>query len=96
MTDLRLISDSDRRLKPLVVAALENEMRLLMAGIRRTELNIEGFEKKFNLSTQEFLRRYENNEIDETLNFDEWIGEHQLLERLREKVATIRSIRFAS
>lgn len=39
MTELTLISTNQRPLKPLVEAALANELRLLEAGIRRTEHN---------------------------------------------------------
>jgi hypothetical protein len=48
------------------------------------------------MSTQEFISTYENDEIEENLDFDEWIGEFRLLERLREKVETLRGIRFAN
>jgi ferritin len=40
-------------------------------------------------SSTEFLRRYENNELQETLDFAEWVGEYRLLERLREKADTL-------
>ena len=96
MTDLRLVSTSKRQLKPLVEAALENELRLLEAGIRRTDQNVRKFEEKYHLSSQEFVPRYENEELEETLDFAEWIGELRLLERLREKAETLRDIRFAN
>jgi NTP pyrophosphatase (non-canonical NTP hydrolase) len=40
----------------------------------------------------EFVRRYERNELEETLEFVEWIGEYRLLERLREKADVLREI----
>ena len=54
------------------------------------------FEEKYHLSSQEFVPRYENEELEETLDFAEWIGELRLLERLREKAETLRDIRFAN
>ena len=96
MAELRLISDRKRQLKPLVETALKNELRLLEAGIKRTELNISRFEDKFNMSVEEFIRRYENDEIEETIDYAEWIGEHRMLERLREKSETLKGIRFAN
>jgi hypothetical protein len=96
MADLRLVSTRKRQLKPLVEAALSNELRLLEAGIRRTEQKILQFEEKYHLRTQEFISRYENDELGETLDFDEWIGEFRLLARLREKADTLRDIRFAN
>jgi hypothetical protein len=66
------------------------------AGIRRTEQRLLEFEEKYHLETQEFISRYENDEMEETTNFDEWIGEFRLLKRLREKADTLRDIRFAN
>jgi len=96
MAELRLISDHERQLKPLVEAALKNELRLLEAGINRTQQNMRKFEEKFHLSTLEFIGRYENDEMEETMDYAEWIGEHRMLERLHEKAETLRGIRFAN
>ncbi|MFQ5865994.1 MAG: hypothetical protein ACE5IW_12270 [bacterium] len=95
MTELTLISSRKRSLKPLVEAALENELRLLESGIRRSQQRLEEFEEKFGLSTEEFMKRYENDQLDETLEFSEWIGEYRLSERLEEKAETLREIHFA-
>jgi len=96
MAELKLISDRKRQLKPLVEAALKNELRLLEAGIKRTEQNMRVFEKKFRLNTREFIARYEKDEMEETLDYADWIGEHRMLERLKEKADTLRTIRFAN
>ena len=96
MAELTLISPHKRELKPLVQAALHSELRLLKAGIRRTEQKIEDFEARYDLSSAEFIRRYEQDEFEETLEFAEWIGEYCLLQRLREKADTLQEIRFAN
>jgi hypothetical protein len=54
-----------------VEGALFNELRLLEAGIRRTEQRLLEFERKYHLRTQEFISRYENDKMKETTNFDE-------------------------
>jgi hypothetical protein len=95
MPALTLTSTHRRPLRPLVEAAIQNELRLLQAGIRRTEERLHAFEAEYDLSTQEFLRRYENDELSEMLTFAEWIGEYRLLTRLREKAETLQEIRFA-
>ena len=94
MSGLRLVSTRKRQLKPLVEAAIANELRLLEAGVRRTEKRLHEFEEKYNLGTQKFISGYENDELEETLDFDEWIGEFKMLTRLREKVDTLKDIRF--
>ncbi len=94
MTDIKLVSKGKRQLKPLVEAALANQLRLLQAGIRQTEERLKKFKNQFQMNTQDFISRYENDEIKETLDKGEWIGEARLLKRLQEKAETIRDIRF--
>ena len=94
MAVLTIISPRQRPLQSLVEAALQNELRILQTGIRRTEQRLRSFEMKYGLSSNEFLRRYENDELQETLDFDEWVGEYRLLERLREKADTLQEVYF--
>jgi hypothetical protein len=96
MAELTLVSSSQRPLQPLVEGALHNELRLLEAGIRRSEQRLQEFEARYSLSTADFVQRYENDELEETLEFAEWIGEYCLRERLLEKADALRAIRFAN
>ncbi len=96
MAELTLISPRKRQLKPLVQAALRTELRLLGVGIRRTEQKVQEFETQYGLPSAEFIRRYEQDELEESLEFAEWIGEYRLLQRLREKADTLQEIRFAN
>jgi hypothetical protein len=96
MAELTLVSPSQRPLQPLVEGALQNELRLLEAGIRRSEQRLQEFEVRYSLSTVAFIQRYENDELEETLEFAEWIGEYRLKERLLEKADILRAIRFAN
>ena len=54
------------------------------------------FETAHRMTTSEFVRCFENDELDETLELAEWIGEHCLLQRLNEKTEALRGIRFAN
>jgi len=95
MEELTLVSARQRPLKPLVEAALQNELRLLEAGIRRSQQKLQEMESRHGMLTEDFLRRYENNQLEETLEFAEWIGEHHLLTRLQEKAQTLLEVQFA-
>lgn len=95
MHELKLVSKSKHQLKPIVEAALKNELRLIEAGIRQTEQRLNKFEEKYQRETRDFIDRYENDEFEETMDFIEWIGESRLLERLREKADTLKDIKFA-
>ena len=96
MTHLTLVSPQERPLQPLVEAALQNELRLLEAGLQRTEEKLRAFETRFHMTTAEFVQRYEADELEETLEFIEWVGECRLREHLRDKAKTLREIRFAN
>ena len=50
MAELVLTSPGQRPLRPLVEAALHNELRLLQAGIQRTEQRLRAFEARHGLS----------------------------------------------
>ena len=94
MNELKLVSKAEHVLKPIVEAALENELRLIEAGIKQTEQHLKKFEEKYQLNTQDFVINYENDQFEESMDFIEWIGESKLLKRLLEKADTLRSISF--
>ena len=96
MEELTLVSSYQRPLRPLVEAALQNELRLLQVNIKRTEQNLSNFETRFGFSTTKFVQRFENDELPETLDYVEWVGEYRLLIRLHEKTEALREIRFAN
>lgn len=95
MAALTLTSPRRRPLRPLIEGAIQNELRVIEAGIRRTEERLRTFEAEYDLSTEAFLEKYENDRLPETLDYAEWIGEYRMLQRLREKAETLREIRFA-
>lgn len=94
MSALTLVSPTERPLRSLVEAALHNELRLLYAGIRRTEQHLQALEAQYGLSSREFLQRYESDELPETLDLAEWVGEIRLLKRLRDKADTLQEIQI--
>lgn len=96
MSELILTSPRERPLRPLVQAALDNELRIVHAGIQRTEQRLRALETQYGMTTEEFIQRYENDELPETLAFVAWLGECRLRERLREKAETLQEIRIAN
>ncbi|MFB2976804.1 hypothetical protein [Microseira sp. BLCC-F43] len=96
MAELKIICEEPDSLKQLIEEAVSKRMASLKDGIRRTEERIKEFESKYQMSTEEFLRRYENDEIQETLELDEWIGESWMLKGLQEDLDTLRGIEFVN
>ncbi|MEZ4769364.1 MAG: hypothetical protein R2844_13175 [Caldilineales bacterium] len=92
MSQLTLTATTRQPLKPLVEAALNNELRILEAAIQRSERRLGEFEAVHGMDTRQFIERFEKDEFPETLEFVEWIGEYRLLIRLREKADAYRGI----
>ncbi|MCL1470015.1 hypothetical protein [Argonema antarcticum] len=96
MAELKIICEYPDTLKKLIEEEVARRLRSLEDGIRRTEERIKEFESKYQMSTEEFLRRYENDEIQETLEIDEWIGESLMLKGLQEDLDTFKGIEFVN
>ncbi len=96
MTELTILSPRDYPIKSLIESALDNEVRLLEAGMRQTQHRLRQFEATYALATEAFIARYANNEIDETLETIEWLGEHRMALRIREKIDTLKELHFAN
>ncbi|MFH0725150.1 MAG: hypothetical protein V2B19_02150 [Pseudomonadota bacterium] len=94
MNALTIVYDAQRQIKPLIEAAIENELRLLEAGLRKTKANLQDFESRYRLTTTEFLERFEKDELKESVDFEIWIGESRLFDRLSDKIKALRGIRF--
>jgi len=72
-------------LRPLLKSAIQNEAKALAHGIRRTRERLLTFEKNFDMTSDEFERRFSAAELDETLEFIEWLGEIRMLRVLNEQ-----------
>lgn len=92
MTTLTLVSAEQESIRPLVESALAREAGLLDVAIRQTQARLRTFEAQYAMSTDEFLRRFANDEIAETLDLDEWIGESRLLDRLLQVQSALKGI----
>jgi len=88
MNELILVSDSRLKIKPIIEAALKNEMQLIRAGVQKIEQNLKGFEEKYHKNTEKFISEYDK--LEETIDFIEWIGEFRMLKRLTDKLETMK------
>jgi hypothetical protein len=68
-------SDSPIELKPLIESAIRSELRILALGLERTKQRLQAFEERYGLTSEDFERRLETGEIEESLDFIEWAGE---------------------
>jgi hypothetical protein len=95
-TELKLRSPDLNSLRQIIQSALSERLQSLEVGIKRTEERIKEFETQYQLSTEEFLRRFNNDELEHNFDFDEWIGEAKMLEHLQQKKKAIEEVEFVN
>ena len=93
MEEVKLISKHPN-LRTLIEGAIAAALQSTEVGIRRTSDRLQEFEAKYELSTEDFLRRFNNNEFQHTLDFDEWMGEAWMLESLLKDKDRIKEIEY--
>ncbi|ACB49537.1 hypothetical protein cce_0185 [Crocosphaera subtropica ATCC 51142] len=63
-------------------------------SILETQQKLQGFEEKYKISTEKFLNRFETDQLEHQLNmdFDEWMGEAWMLDKLQNKYKELQEI----
>lgn len=77
-------------LKPLVESAIRSELRLLNLGLERTQRRIQAFEQQYGLDADEFERRLNAGDIQESLDFIEWEGEIKTYKLLKSQLLALQ------
>ncbi|MDZ8066968.1 MAG: hypothetical protein RMY64_15320 [Nostoc sp. DedQUE08] len=94
MAELKLRSKDPDSLRRIIQSALSERLQSVTAGIKRTEERIQDFETKYQLSTEEFLTQFNNDELSHNFDYDEWIGEARMLVHLQQTKESIEEIDF--
>jgi hypothetical protein len=97
LSQVILKSPDEKPIEPLVVAALEAEKKEILTAILKTKEKLSLFEKRFHLSTAEFLAKA-YQEISQITEMDaiEWSGEHETVKRLEERLSRLQEIRVCT
>ncbi len=86
-----VIKTNDRSvLKPLLTSAIQNEISLIQVGFEKTQRRLQEFEKRFGLTSVEFERRLNANQMDETIETTGWRMEIGMLNLLQSQLAALR------
>jgi hypothetical protein len=88
-----ITTDAQVALKPLIEAALRSELRMLELSLQRTAQRLRAFEGQYGIASDEFERRFNVGEVEESLDFIEWAGEiktHRVLDAQRQALQGVR------
>ena len=78
-------TQNSETMRPLLRSALQRELKLVEQGLRRTRVRLADFEKQYNMITDEFLRRFNKDDLGETMDFIDWYGETKTIASLIEQ-----------
>ncbi|GAX35429.1 hypothetical protein [Nodularia sp. NIES-3585] len=96
MAELKLRSKDPDSLRRIIQSTLSERLQSVNAGIQRTEERLQEFETKYQLSTVEFIRSFNNDELSHNFDFDEWIGESKMLAHLQQTKEAIEEVDFVN
>ena len=82
------------RFKSVLETALGREAKLLDYSIERTREALAPFETRYNMTTDEFERKFKTREIEETLDFLDWWMEVEALRHLEAQRDSLKDARF--
>ena len=85
LQEITIKSNAEESIKPLIESAIQNQLKTLHHGIKRTKERISEFEKKLGMSSEEFEKRFQENKVEETLDTIDWNMELTALRLLKNK-----------
>jgi len=81
-------------LKPLLESAVRSELRMLELSLQRTSQRLRDFEARYGLTSDEFERRFNTGELEESLDFIEWAGEMKTFRLLEARQQALQGVQF--
>ncbi|NOR76988.1 MAG: hypothetical protein GQ523_00825 [Methanophagales archaeon] len=74
----------------IVKESLRRELALSEAKVNLIREEIEGFEKRYEMSSEEFLDKFEQGELGDAQDFFEWWGLERGLRKIEEQIGRIK------
>jgi hypothetical protein len=79
----------------LVRLAIDTKIKRLKLGIQKSQAMLAGFEKKYNRSTEDFIKSGTAEDLEGgDLEYVEWVGEYKLCEGLKADLHILESIEY--
>ncbi|HHW41602.1 MAG TPA: hypothetical protein GXX19_10740 [Syntrophomonadaceae bacterium] len=80
---------------PIVKDALERELALIEAKLQLIKEEVNGFERKFKMSSNKFIQDFEQGILGDEQEFFEWWGLVRGAKKLEEKMKKIKVVLFS-
>ena len=90
LQEIIIKTNAGESLKPLVEVAIRNQLKSLQHGISRTRERIAEFENRAGMSSTEFEKKLQAEEISETIETIDWNMELAALRLLEGQYQSLR------
>ena len=91
------IESNQANVPQIVKSAIWTEVKRLEIGLSRTEKEIRGFEDKYRVDSETFLRRYTAEDLSgQDEEYIRWAGELRIRERILEDLEKLKEIEYVS
>ena len=70
MTEVKLKSKYPEAIKQIIKTALAERLAEIKQGSQRTQYRIQELEIKYQLSTEQFIQKFNNDELNHSWDFD--------------------------
>ena len=91
---IKLRSSQPESLKAMIQSDLNHRLQDLESGLQQTQARLKQFETQYQCSTEQFVDLFTNDQLQHSEDFDEWLGESWMLEKIQQKIAIIKEIEF--
>ncbi|MBC8230189.1 hypothetical protein H8E77_11630 [bacterium] len=80
----------------LLKSAMNSKIARIQLSIDMTQQKLSAFEKKYNVSSEHFLKKMASEDLDGgDTEYVEWAGEYQILQRLEKQLKQLQGIEYA-
>ncbi len=95
MVQVIIEPNNKKNIRVLLEETVRNREYSLKIAINQTKKILEQFEKHYKMKTDSFYKKFQQGLLGDKIDFIEWAGEKEILNRLKNKLAEIREIKFA-
>ena len=88
-------TNSAESLKPLLEIAIRNQLKALQHGIEHTQERVAAFERRAGMSSLEFEKKFQAEEIDETIETIDWNMELSALRLLERQYQSLNDVKIS-
>lgn len=96
MSQITLKSADTESITPLIISALDAEKKEITTAILKTKEKLAAFEKKYNLTTSDFLKKTKSLTPIPEMDAIEWSGEWETLQRLQNRLSRLEEIQICT